>query len=145
MADNTTLNAGTGGSVVADDDIGGVKFQRIKLIHGADGVNDGDVSSANPLPVTLPAITTITHAVVAPSTTSAAVLAANTARDYALIQNVGSVDVTLNLGAVAVSGTGIVLKANGGFYELTNANLYRGVVNGITASGTGSLTVTQGT
>jgi hypothetical protein len=37
---------------VAVDDIGGNKFQRIKLIHGADGVNDGDVSAANPLPTT---------------------------------------------------------------------------------------------
>ena len=51
MADNTTLNAGTGGDTVGADDIGGVKFQRIKLIHGADGVNDGDISHANGLPV----------------------------------------------------------------------------------------------
>lgn len=51
MADNTTLNAGTGGDVVASDDISSVKYQRIKLIHGADGTNDGDVSRANPLPV----------------------------------------------------------------------------------------------
>ncbi len=52
MADNTTLNTGTGGDVIATDDIGGVKFPRTKLVHGADGVNDGDVSDANPLPVT---------------------------------------------------------------------------------------------
>lgn len=51
MADNTTLNSMTGGDVVASDDIAGVKFQRIKLVHGADGVNDGDVSNVNPLPV----------------------------------------------------------------------------------------------
>ena len=51
MADNTDLNAGSGGDTIATDDIGGVKFQRVKLIHGADGTNDGDVSSANPLPV----------------------------------------------------------------------------------------------
>lgn len=51
MADNTTLNTGTGGDVVASDDIGAVKFQRVKLIHGADGVNAGDVSTANPFPV----------------------------------------------------------------------------------------------
>lgn len=51
MADNTLLNAGTGGDNIATDDIGGVKFQRMKLIHGADGTNDGDVSRANPLPV----------------------------------------------------------------------------------------------
>jgi hypothetical protein len=50
MADNTTLNTGVGGDTIATDDIGGVKFQRIKLIHGNDGVNDGDVSATNPLP-----------------------------------------------------------------------------------------------
>ena len=51
MADNTTINVGTGGDVIGSDDIAGVKFQRIKLIHGADGVNDGDVSNTNPYPV----------------------------------------------------------------------------------------------
>jgi hypothetical protein len=58
MADNTELNAGSGGDIIAADDIGGVKFQRVKLIHGADGVNDGDISDDNPLPVhsTLPTI-----------------------------------------------------------------------------------------
>lgn len=51
MVDNTTINAGSGGDVIASDDIGGVKYQRIKLVYGADGVNSGDVSSSNPLPV----------------------------------------------------------------------------------------------
>lgn len=37
MADNITLNSGSGGSVVASDDIGGVHFQRVKLALGADG------------------------------------------------------------------------------------------------------------
>ena len=37
MADNTTLNAGTGGDTIATDDIGGVKYQRVKLSCGADG------------------------------------------------------------------------------------------------------------
>ena len=35
----------------AADEIGGVMYPRTKLIHGADGVNAGDVSAANPLPV----------------------------------------------------------------------------------------------
>ena len=52
MADNTELDAGAGGDTIASDDIGGVKYQRVKLIEGADGVNDGDISAANPLPVT---------------------------------------------------------------------------------------------
>lgn len=51
MADNVTLNAMSGGSVVAADDIGSVYYQRIKLVHGADGVNDGDVSTVNGLPI----------------------------------------------------------------------------------------------
>ena len=51
MADNITLNAGSGGSAVAADDISSVFFQRVKLIHGADGVNDGDVATGNRLNV----------------------------------------------------------------------------------------------
>ena len=51
MADNTTLNSGTGGDVIASDDISGVKYQRIKLIHGADGINEGDITHDNGLPV----------------------------------------------------------------------------------------------
>lgn len=51
MADNTLLNVGTGGDTLATDDIGGVKYQRTKTTLGADGVTDGDVSKANPMPV----------------------------------------------------------------------------------------------
>lgn len=50
MADNTELNAGSGGDVIATDDIGGVKYQRVKIQYGVDG-SATDVSSANPLPV----------------------------------------------------------------------------------------------
>ena len=54
MADNITANPGAGGATLASDDVGGVQFPRTKIVIGADGVNDGDVSAANPLPV-LPA------------------------------------------------------------------------------------------
>lgn len=54
MADNVTANPGSGGPNFAADDIGGVYFPRTKLALGADGVNDGDVSAANPLPVSGP-------------------------------------------------------------------------------------------
>lgn len=53
MADNVTIDIMSGGDSVAADDIGGIKFQRIKIIHGADGVNGGDVSTSNPFPVRL--------------------------------------------------------------------------------------------
>ncbi len=48
MADNTTV---TGGDVVASDDIGGVKYQVVKVAHGVDG-SATHVSTASPLPVT---------------------------------------------------------------------------------------------
>jgi hypothetical protein len=50
MADNTTLNPGTGGDVIASDDIGGIKFQRVKPAWGVDG-SAVDTSEASPLPV----------------------------------------------------------------------------------------------
>jgi hypothetical protein len=52
MADNTQLPIpSTLGDIIAADDIGGAKYQRVKLIHGADGVNAGDVATTNPFPV----------------------------------------------------------------------------------------------
>lgn len=49
MADDVTL-PGTG-EIIAADEIAGKKVQRLKLMLGADGVNDGDVASGNPMPV----------------------------------------------------------------------------------------------
>lgn len=54
MADNVTANPGSGGAVFATDDISSIHYPRLKLTLGADGANDGDVSAANPLPVTAP-------------------------------------------------------------------------------------------
>lgn len=52
MSDNTTLNQGSGGDVIATDDIGGVKYQRIKVCHGSDGISN-DTSDLSPMPVSL--------------------------------------------------------------------------------------------
>lgn len=52
MADNVAVTAGAG-TTLATDDIGGVHYPRTKIVHGEDGVNEGDVSEANPLPVVL--------------------------------------------------------------------------------------------
>lgn len=63
MADNFIANAGSGGSTFAADDISSVLFPRTKIVIGADGTNDGDVSSANPMPITgtVTAVTSITN------------------------------------------------------------------------------------
>jgi hypothetical protein len=49
MADNIGYTPGTGATIAADD-IGGVLYQRVKMVHGADGAAV-DASAANPLPV----------------------------------------------------------------------------------------------
>lgn len=51
MADDITVNSGSGGPVVGADEISSVYYQRCKLISGADGTNAGDVSVTAPLPV----------------------------------------------------------------------------------------------
>lgn len=50
MADNVTLDAGAGGDTIAADDVGGVKYQVVKLAVGADGAASL-VANANPIPV----------------------------------------------------------------------------------------------
>lgn len=56
MADNISLNPGTGGDTIAADDIGGVKHQLVKVEFGAAD-SATLVSAANPLPVNQPALT----------------------------------------------------------------------------------------
>ena len=52
MADNVTSESITNAGIVfGADDISSVFYPRTKIIVGADGVNDGDVSSSNPMPV----------------------------------------------------------------------------------------------
>lgn len=61
MADNVTLNAGSGGAVAATDDVAGVHFQRVKLVDGTadstaaipgDATNGLDVDVTRVIPGT---------------------------------------------------------------------------------------------
>ena len=58
MADDVTFQSAAlatppAGTAVAVENIGGKDYQMMKLIIGDDGANDGDVSAANPMPVTV--------------------------------------------------------------------------------------------
>jgi hypothetical protein len=53
MSDNVGYTPGSGATIAADN-VGGALHQRVKLIHGVDGTNAGDVAETNPLPVTRP-------------------------------------------------------------------------------------------
>jgi hypothetical protein len=48
MADNVTITEGSGTQIAADE-VGGVKYQRVKVSIGEDGVAN-DLSLSNPLP-----------------------------------------------------------------------------------------------
>jgi hypothetical protein len=90
---------------------------------------------------------TPTHSTATATTTTGAMLASNGSRKYALLVNDGSVDVYLKIGASAVANQGIRLLANGGNYEISAAlgNLFTGAINGITATGSATVLVTEGT
>jgi len=57
MADNITLNAGSGGSTLATDDVSGVQYQRVKPAYGDYG-SANDVSPSYPLPAVTPHLPT---------------------------------------------------------------------------------------
>ncbi len=46
------LNEGSGGKLLASDDVGAVSYQKSKIVYGSDGLAI-DVTEANPLPVSL--------------------------------------------------------------------------------------------
>ena len=49
MADNVAYTPGSGATIAADD-IDGVLYQRVKMIHGADGIAH-ETADGNPLPI----------------------------------------------------------------------------------------------
>lgn len=149
MADNIAVTEGAGKTIAADE-IAGALHQRVKITVGADGTNDGDVSTANPLPisdaggtitvdgtvaVTNAGITSIDGKITA-CNTGAVVLAAGSAAVGKLAANsgvdIGDVDVTSiaagdnNIGNVDIAsaipaGTNLIGKV--GIDQLTaNAN-----------------------
>lgn len=108
---------------------------------------DGTVASATAGRISGPADRTPVHTAPSATTTSGAMLAANTNRKAALLINIGTVDVFINLGGTAVANTGILLQSNGGSFSMSDmlGNLDNAVINGITASGTATVIVTEWT
>ena len=77
--------------------------------------------------------------------TSGTALAANNLRRGVIIVNDGATKcyISLNSGAAAVAGQGIMLAANGGAYTSDFTQLYRGAITAITASSTTTLDITE--
>lgn len=120
MADNVAITEGSGTTVAADE-ISLVKYQRMKLIHGADGVNDGDVAKANPWPTRpgMPTTKQLTQASVSVSAsgdnTLVAATASQTTRVFRLyLVNSGSVKVDVKFKSATTDKTGAMTLFPGG-------------------------------
>ncbi len=139
MADNSTLPAT--GEVYASDDISDVKFPRVKLIHGADGVNDGDIGNANPLPVKQ-TCSTANLSNVTSSASSGSLLAANTARRGVIIHNDSTATLYLKYGATASNSSYTVKIPADAYWEMPLPT-YTGVLDGIWSAANGAARITE--
>lgn len=127
MADNTVLNLGSGGDTIATDDIGGVKYQRVKIVHGQDGQNSGDASHANPLPVEIQGSMTEFGALA---------IAQRTNQVETNFMSTGTLSTLLTL---ANTGSG---ASDWGSTTVGMATFSTGVTNPSTAKGTSPTTIT---
>lgn len=75
---------------------------------------------------------------------STPVLAANPSRKFVVLTNDSAANIYIALGPTAVVGSGILLVANGGSFEITLMNLYTGEISAISAvAGSRNLTVVE--
>jgi hypothetical protein len=80
-----------------------------------------------------------TNTQVAPTTSAAIMLKANTGRISALLRNQGTVDIYYGYSASLTTANGVLLQVG----DVLLLNSYKGDVYGITASGTGSVGVSE--
>lgn len=122
MSDNFVTNVPTTtGDTFAADDISGVKYTRVKVVLGADGINGGDVSAANPVPTQL--VATSIYDGSTPCTIKKASGVASLNGDNTIITNVAAKKFRiLALALIATSGTAV------------SAYLYNGASNYILGS-----------
>lgn len=142
MADNVILNPGVGGAVIASDEVAGAQYQRVKLTLGADGVDNGDLALANPMPVIETRPSTAALANIAGSVTNVTLIASNAARRGASIFNDSTSALYIKYGATASTSSFTVKVNPGGYFEVPQP-CYTGIVDGIWDSATGTARVTE--
>ena len=142
MADNYVTNAGSGGDTFAADDIGGTyKIPRVKVVLGADGTNDGDVASGNPLPISAASLPLPSGAATA-AKQPALGTAGTPSADVITVQGTGSMT------ALKVDGSAVTQPVSGTVSITANSSVNVNQIGGNAvsagngASGTGVLRVT---
>lgn len=138
MADNTTLNPGTGGDVISTDDIGGsVKVQRVKVQIGVDGAAD-DVNVGNAMPVRIVASTSSVSRI-AVNTGSTTLAAADPDRLRLVVVNDSSTSCYVKYGTAATPNSLTYRLSPFSTLEETG---YTGIVTATLDTGTGHCHVT---
>jgi hypothetical protein len=137
MADNTTLNPGTGGDVISTDDLGAVKVQRVKVQIGADGAAE-DVNVGNAMPVRIVASSSsVTRRAV--DTGSTQIAASNSGRLRLVVVNDSSTTCYVKYGNNATTNSYTYRLEPGSTLEETG---YTGLVDAHLETGTGHVHVT---
>ena len=117
--------------------------EKISFSDSANPIDAVNVSALNPLPVVNRIVTTATLSNVAGSATNVTVLAANANRIGAVIVNDSAAILLLKFGATA-SATSFTYRLDAySTLELPVMPLYKGIIDGIWASATGSARVTE--
>jgi hypothetical protein len=138
MADNTTLNAGTGGDVISTDDLGSVKVQRVKVQVGVDGAA-ADVNVGNAMPVRTVASSSSVSAV-STSGTSATLASASSGRLRIIVVNDSSATLYVKYGTTASASDWTVKLAPD---STLDEDAYTGRIDAILSTGTGTARVTE--
>lgn len=121
--------------------IGGKGADGLEHFFSVDNTGALNITSTT----TANVITTATPSNVSATTTSGTAMAANASRKDAVFVNYGTTNgCFLARGATAVVGQGIYLAPNGGSYSIDANNLYKGLVTVITASGTTTVSMSEG-
>jgi hypothetical protein len=137
MADNTTLNPGTGGDVISTDDLGSVKVQRVKVQIGTDGAAD-DVYAGNAMPVRIVASSSsVTRRAV--DTGSTTIAASDPGRLRLVVVNDSSTSCYVKYGNNATTNSYTYRLEPGSTLEETG---YTGLVEAHLETGTGHVHVT---
>jgi hypothetical protein len=138
MADNTTLNAGTGGDVISTDDLGSVKVQRVKVQVGIDGAA-ADVNVGNAMPIRTVASSSSVSAV-STSGTSATLASASAGRLRIIVVNDSSATLYVKYGTTASASDWTVKLAPD---STLDEDAYTGRIDAILSTGTGTARVTE--
>lgn len=160
MADNRTVtntktsfeNNSNPDIVVAADEIASAVYQRFKLTLGADGVNDGDISAANPMPISgsisasLASAATASEGIVSVDSTAGgtAILASNASRKGGEVRVSINASQSVRIARGATADATARLYAPGDVLSLADgACKYTGAVTAFVASGTADVEYTE--